>query len=59
MWNHVEPVGDLTAVRQNALAQHVSQLIGYPPLCMRVYNPAFYTRWTDKIEEPFYEEIIE
>jgi hypothetical protein len=23
-----------------------------------VYLPAFSTRWTDKVEEPFYEELL-
>lgn len=57
-WNHVEDVSDLVAMRHDALAQHVSQVVGYPPLCMPVYIPDFYTRWTDKLEEPFYEEIL-
>lgn len=56
--NHVEDVSDLTAVRHDALAQHVSQVIGYPALCMPVYIPAFYTRWMQKVEEPFYEEVL-
>jgi len=43
-------------VRSGALAQHVSQVIGNPALCMPVYVPSFYRRWTDKTEEPFYEE---
>ncbi len=58
LWNHVEDVSDLVTVRHDALAQHVSQVIGYPPLCMPVYIPDFYTRWTEKIEEPFYEETL-
>ena len=58
MWNHVEDVGDLTAVRHDALAQHISQVVGYPPLCMPVYIPIFYTRWMEKLEEPFYEEVL-
>ena len=55
-WNRTEDVSALTGIRRAALAQHVSQVIGYPPLCMPVYIPGFYTRWTDKVEEPFYEE---
>lgn len=58
LWNRVEDVSDLTNIRHDALAQHVSQVIGYPPLCMPVYIPSFYTRWTDKVEEPFYEETL-
>jgi LmbE family N-acetylglucosaminyl deacetylase len=58
LWNRVEDVSDLTNIRHDALAQHVSQVVGYPPLCMPVYIPSFYTRWTDKVEEPFYEETL-
>ncbi len=57
-WNRVEDASDLTAVRRDALNQHVSQVVGYPPLCMPVYIPAFYTRWAEKVEEPFYEEVL-
>lgn len=56
LWNRVEEVSDLVGLRRDALAQHVSQVVGYPPLCMPVYIPRFYTRWTEKVEEPFYEE---
>ncbi len=58
LWNRVEDVSDLTGLRRDALAQHVSQVAGYPPLCMPVYIPKFYTRWTEKVEEPFYEEAL-
>ena len=34
----------------------MSQVAGYPPLCMPVPIPDFYTRFAEKIEEPFYEE---
>lgn len=57
-WNHVEDVTDLTGLRRDALAQHVSQVFGYPPLCMTVPIPSFYDRWTEKEEEPFYEEVF-
>jgi LmbE family N-acetylglucosaminyl deacetylase len=57
MWNHVEDVSDSTGIRHDALAKHVSQVVGYPPLCMKVYIPTFYTRWTEKVEEPFYDEV--
>jgi LmbE family N-acetylglucosaminyl deacetylase len=57
-WSRVEDVSDLTDIRHAALAQHVSQVIGYPPLCMPVYIPDFYTRWNQKVEEPFYEEVF-
>ena len=49
----------MTTIRHDALAQHVSQVIGYPPLCTPVYIPSFYTRWNEKVEEPFYEEVFE
>ncbi len=58
MWTHVEDVSDSTGIRHDALAKHVSQVVGYPPLCMKVYIPTFYTRWTEKVEEPFYEEVL-
>ena len=58
MWNRVEDVSDRQDVRRDALAQHVSQLIGHEPLCMRVYNPDYYARWQEKTEEPFYEEVL-
>ena len=54
----MEDVSDVTAIRHDALAQHVSQVVGYPPLCMPVYIPSFYTRWNQKVEEPFYEEVF-
>lgn len=57
-WNRVEDVSDVTTIRHDALAQHVSQVVGYPALCMPVYIPSFYTRWNEKVEEPFYEEIF-
>jgi len=57
-WNRVEDASDLTTIRHDALAQHVSQVVGYPPLCMPVYIPSFYTRWNQKVEEPFYEETL-
>jgi LmbE family N-acetylglucosaminyl deacetylase len=58
MWNHVEDVSELVELRRQALAQHVSQVVGYPALCMSVYIPSFYARWMEKLEEPFYEEIL-
>jgi len=57
-WDRVEDVSDAVNIRHEALAQHVSQVVGYPPLCMPVYIPDFYTRWNQKIEEPFYEETL-
>jgi len=57
-WNHVEDVTDLVELRNTALAQHVSQVVGYPPLCMPDHIPSFYTRWDEKVEEPFYEDVL-
>jgi hypothetical protein len=51
-------VSALASVRRDALARHVSQVVGYPPLCMPVFIPSFYTRWDQKIEEPFYQELF-
>ena len=58
LWNHTEDVSDLVALRHDALFQHVSQVSGNPALCMPVYVPDFYTRWVEKTEEPFYEEVL-
>ncbi|HZR81217.1 MAG TPA: PIG-L family deacetylase [Candidatus Binatia bacterium] len=54
----VEDVPSGSAIRSDALSRHVSQVVGWPPLCMPVYVPAFYDRWIEKIEEPFYEELF-
>lgn len=56
-WNLVKPVANHT-IRQAALQRHVSQVAGNPELCMPVFFPDFYTRWTEKTEEPFYEEVL-
>jgi len=58
LWNHTEDVSAQVALRHDALFQHVSQVAGNPALCMPVYVPDFYTRWVEKTEEPFYEEIL-
>ena len=58
MWNRVEDASDLLGLRHDALAQHVSQVVGYPPLCMHVLNPSYLHRWQEKAEEPFYEEVL-
>jgi LmbE family N-acetylglucosaminyl deacetylase len=57
-WNHTEDVRALMALRHDALFQHASQVAGNPALCMPVYIPDFYTRWVEKTEEPFYEEVL-
>ena len=59
LWNHTEDVSDLVAIRHDALAQHVSQVVGNPDLCMDVLTPGFYARWQGKQEEPFYAEVLE
>jgi len=56
VWDRVEDVSDLGGVRGDALAAHVSQVIGYPPLCMPVAIPDYYVRFADKVEEPFWVE---
>jgi LmbE family N-acetylglucosaminyl deacetylase len=56
-WNLTKPVGNQT-IRQAALQRHVSQVAGNPALCMPVFFPDFYTRWTQKTHEPFYEEVF-
>lgn len=58
MWNHTADVSDLVTLRHDALFQHVSQVSGNPALCMPVYVPDYYTRWVEKTEEPFYEEVL-
>jgi len=55
-WDRVDDVSDLGSIRRDALAQHASQVVGYPPLCMPVAVPDYYTRFTDKLEEPFFVE---
>ena len=51
-------MSDQGTIRHDALSRHVSQVVGYPPLCMIDANPGFYTRWWEKQEEPFYEEVL-
>jgi len=55
LWSMTRPVTS-ASIRHDALARHVSQVVGYPPLCMSVLIPFFYTHWMEKTEEPFYEE---
>jgi LmbE family N-acetylglucosaminyl deacetylase len=43
-------------LRHDALSRHVSQVVGDPELCTLVFIPDFYERWSEKVEEPFYEE---
>ncbi|MFN8601635.1 MAG: PIG-L family deacetylase [Candidatus Binatia bacterium] len=55
-WDRVEDVRDVAFVRETALAAHASQVDGYAPLCMPVPIPEFYTRFAEKVEEPFWLE---
>lgn len=55
-WDRVEDVRDVAFVRMDALAAHASQVAGYAPLCMPVPIPEFYTRFAEKVEEPFWLE---
>ena len=55
-WDRVEDVRDVAFVRGDALAAHASQVAGYPPLCMPVPIPDYYTRFAEKVEEPFWLE---
>jgi hypothetical protein len=51
-------VEDVAAFRAEALNQHVSQIVGWPELCMEVYLPRYYQAWLSKTEEAFWEEIL-
>ncbi len=55
-WDRVEDVRDVASVRVDALAAHASQVDGYAALCMPVPIPEFYTRFAEKVEEPFWLE---
>ncbi len=57
-WDTDTDVSDQGTVRHDALVRHVSQVAGWPKLCMFDGNPGFYTRWWQKQEEPFYEETV-
>jgi LmbE family N-acetylglucosaminyl deacetylase len=57
-WDVVQDVGDLVAVRVEALNEHESQVKGNPGLCMFVYLKSYYQAWMEKTEEAFWEEIL-
>jgi len=57
-WDRVLDVEDVAAFRAEALNQHVSQIVGYPDLCMTVYLPRYYQAWLEKTEEAFWEEAL-
>jgi len=57
-WDRVLDVEDVAALRAEALNQHVSQIVGYPDLCMTVYLPRYYQAWLEKTEEAFWEEVL-
>jgi len=58
LWDRILDVEDVAALRAEALNQHVSQIVGYPELCMTVYLPRYYQAWLEKTEEAFWEEIL-
>jgi LmbE family N-acetylglucosaminyl deacetylase len=58
LWDRVLDVEDVAAFRAEALNRHVSQIVGYPDLCMKVYLPRYYRAWLEKTEEAFWEEIL-
>jgi hypothetical protein len=49
---------DVVALRAEALNKHVSQIVGYPDLCMSVYLAHYYQAWLEKTEEAFWEEML-
>ncbi|HWP67404.1 MAG TPA: PIG-L family deacetylase [Candidatus Limnocylindria bacterium] len=57
LWNLTKPALN-HLIRPAALQRHVSQVGGNPELCMPVFFPDFYTRWAEKTQEPFYEEVF-
>jgi LmbE family N-acetylglucosaminyl deacetylase len=57
-WDVVYDVTDLVSVRTEALNQHVSQVKGWPELCMIVFLKRYYYYWMEKTEEVFYKEIL-
>jgi LmbE family N-acetylglucosaminyl deacetylase len=57
-WDVSVDVRDLGAIRREAITRHASQVEGYAPRCMVTFVPSFYPRWWEKIEEPFYEEVL-
>jgi LmbE family N-acetylglucosaminyl deacetylase len=55
-WDLVQDITELVPVRTAALKQHVSQVEGWPELCMVLVLKSYYRYWMEKTEEVFYEE---
>ncbi len=55
-WDLTFDISDLGDIKSQALNAHVSQVKGYPPLCMTVLDKEYYRRWMEKKEEVFYKE---
>ncbi|HEY9159814.1 MAG TPA: PIG-L family deacetylase [Desulfomonilia bacterium] len=56
MWDLAFDISDLGSIKSDAIKAHVSQVTGYPPLCMTVLDKEYYRRWMEKKEEVFYKE---
>jgi LmbE family N-acetylglucosaminyl deacetylase len=55
-WDLTYDISDLGSIKSEALSAHVSQIKGYPELCMIVLDKEYYRRWMEKKEEVFYKE---
>jgi LmbE family N-acetylglucosaminyl deacetylase len=55
-WDVIMDVSDLTSIRTDALNAHVSQVSGYPKLCMVLVYKEYFRRWMEKTQEVFYKE---
>jgi LmbE family N-acetylglucosaminyl deacetylase len=55
-WDLNFDISDLGSIKSDAINAHVSQVTGYPPLCMTVLDKEYYRRWMEKKEEVFYKE---
>jgi LmbE family N-acetylglucosaminyl deacetylase len=55
-WDLTYDISDLGSIKSDAINAHVSQVKGYPPLCMTVLDKEYYRRWMEKKEEVFYKE---
>jgi LmbE family N-acetylglucosaminyl deacetylase len=55
-WDVTYDISDLGTVKSDAIGEHVSQVMGYPELCMTVMLKEYYRRWMEKKEEVFYKE---
>jgi LmbE family N-acetylglucosaminyl deacetylase len=55
-WDLTYDISDLGSIKSDTIKAHVSQVTGYPPLCMAVLDKEYYRRWMEKKEEIFYKE---